>query len=48
MPGLRLSKKSQKLDVIANQPAIHYGMIATGNHLHCRFSARSTTGVAIS
>ncbi len=29
-----VSKKSLKLDVIANQPAMNYGMIATGNHSH--------------
>ena len=31
---LCLLKKSLKLDVIANQPAMNYGMIATGNHSH--------------
>ena len=25
----------------------NHGMIATGNHFHYRFAARSTTGVAI-
>ncbi len=32
--ALSVSKKSIKLDVIANQPAMNYGMIATGNHSH--------------
>ncbi len=33
-PLFSVSKKSLKLDVIANQPAMNYGMIATGNHSH--------------
>ena len=35
------------LDVIAIQPSLNCGMIATGNHDY-RFTAWSTTGVAIS
>ena len=33
-PLFSVSKKSIKLDVIANQPAMNYGMIATGNLSH--------------
>ena len=28
-----------------NQSAMHYGMIATGNHWYYKFAARSTTSV---
>ena len=40
--------KNKKQNVIANQYAEHYGMIATGNHKRFGFAARSTTGVEIS
>jgi len=35
--------KAQGQDTAAGRLILHYGMIATGNHDHLRFAARSTT-----
>ena len=35
--------KAQGQDTAAGRSILHYGMIATGNHDHFRFAARSTT-----